>query len=94
MSAPSAPRSSQASQVNQLKPPSDFDRSDPEGVRRAVENDLKSLEKAGILIGLVDSTAGRVRVLIEELTPAKKQVLQERYGRLLDVESGTVRPAN
>lgn len=83
-----------ASQLSQLKPPPDFDRSDPEAVRRAVENDLKSLEKAGILIGLVDSTAGRVRVLIEDLTPAKKQLLQERYGRLLDVESGTVRPAN
>jgi hypothetical protein len=82
------------SQISQLKAPPDFDRSDPEAVRRAVESDLKSLEQAGILIGLVDSTAGRVRVLIEDLTPAKKQLLQERYGHLLDVESGTVRPAN
>ncbi len=82
------------SQLSQLKPPPDFDRSDSEAVRRAVENDLKSLEKAGILIGLVDSTAGRVRVLVEDLTPSKKQLLQQRYGHLLDVESGTVRPAN
>jgi hypothetical protein len=82
------------SQLSQLKPPPEFDRKDPEAVRRAVETDLKTLEKAGILIGLVDSTSGRVRVLVEELTPAKKQVLQERYGPLLDVESGTVRPAN
>ena len=82
------------SQLSQLKPPPDFDRSDSEAVRRAVENDLKSLEKAGILIGLVDSTAGRVRILVEDLTPAKKQLLQSRYGHLLDVESGAVRPAN
>jgi hypothetical protein len=82
------------SQASELKPPPDFDRNDPEAVRRAVVDDLKSLEKAGILIGLVDSRAGRVRVLVEELTPAKKQVLQERYGPLLDVEIGTVRPVN
>jgi hypothetical protein len=81
-------------QSSQLKPPPQFDRNDPEAVRGVIETDLKNLEKAGILIGLVDSTAGRVHVLVEELTPAKKQLLQERYGPLLDVESGTVRPAN
>lgn len=80
-------------QLKQLKPPPDFDRRDTEAVRRAVENDLKALEEAGVMIGLVDSTAGRVHLLVEDLTPAKKQILQERYGPLLDVESGTVRPA-
>jgi hypothetical protein len=83
-----------ASRLSELAPPPDFDRSDPDAVRRAIESDLQSLENAGILIGLVDSTAGRVRVLIEDLTPAKKELLQQRYGRLLDVESGKVRPAN
>jgi hypothetical protein len=78
--------------LRQLRPPPDFDRRDTEAVRRAVENDLKALEAAGVMIGLVDSTAGRVRILVEDLTPAKKQLLEERYVPLLDVESGTVRP--
>ena len=77
-----------AAGLESLSARSTLDREDPRAVRRAVEEDLRALETVGLQIGVVDSSDGRVRVLVEDLTPAKKDALQERYGPLIVAENG------
>jgi predicted methyltransferase MtxX (methanogen marker protein 4) len=66
----------------------DFDRNNPQAVRRALVADVRALEKVGIVVDVVDTT-DRVRVLVEDLTDAKREALQRRYGPLIDVETAS-----